>query len=109
MNAIEHGNRGDAGLDVTVSVRFGADAVTVDVGDLGRGLRQDAEVPDLDLKLAGLQTPRGWGLFLVRELVDRVEEFRDGDRHVVRLAMRTDEADAAHSTAAERRDDESAS
>lgn len=109
MNAIEHGNRGDAGLDVTVSVRFGADAVTVDVGDFGRGLRQDAEVPDLDLKLAGLQTPRGWGLFLVRELVDRVEEFRDGDRHVVRLTMRTDEADAAHSTAAERRDDESAS
>jgi anti-sigma regulatory factor (Ser/Thr protein kinase) len=69
--------------------------VTVEVADFGRGLRRDAETPDLDLKLAGLQTPRGWGLFLVRELVDKVEEFSDGDRHVVRLAMRADGRDAA--------------
>ncbi|CDK00168.1 Protein serine phosphatase with GAF(S) sensor(S) [Microbacterium sp. C448] len=95
MNAIEHGNRGDATLDVLIAVRRTSDYVTVEVADFGRGLRRDAETPDLDLKLAGLQTPRGWGLFLVRELVDKVEEFSDGDRHVVRLAMRADGRDAA--------------
>ena len=104
MNAIEHGNRGDAALDVLVTVRRTSEYVTVEVADFGRGLRQDAETPDLDLKLAGLQTPRGWGLFLVRELVDRVEEFSDGDRHVVRLAMRVDGTDAAGTAPAERRE-----
>ncbi len=103
MNAIEHGNRGDAALDVHVTVRRTSEYVTVEVADYGRGLRLDAETPDLDLKLAGLQTPRGWGLFLVRELVDRVEEVSDGDRHIVRLVMRTDDTDAAAEASAERR------
>jgi len=91
MNAIEHGNRAQADLDVAVTVRRTPETVTVDVGDFGRGRRTPRETPDLDLKLAGLQTPRGWGLFLVEELVDRVEEFADGDRHIVRLVMRTAE------------------
>ncbi|SFI59436.1 MULTISPECIES: ATP-binding SpoIIE family protein phosphatase [Microbacterium] len=104
MNAIEHGNRGDAALNVLIAVRRTSEYVTVEVADYGRGLRQDAETPDLDLKLAGLQRPRGWGLFLVRELVDRVEEFRDGDRHVVRLVMRVDGTDAAGTAPAERRE-----
>jgi serine phosphatase RsbU (regulator of sigma subunit)/anti-sigma regulatory factor (Ser/Thr protein kinase) len=103
MNAIEHGNRGDAALDVLVTVRRTSEYVTVEVADYGRGVRREAEAPDLDLKLAGLQTPRGWGLFLVRELVDRVEEFADGDRHVVRLAMRVEGADAADAASEERR------
>ncbi len=88
MNAIEHGNRSDAGLDVTVTVRRTAETITVEIGDYGRGRMRDADIPDIDLKLAGLQPPRGWGLFLVERLVDRVEESADGDRHVVRLVMR---------------------
>jgi len=91
MNAIEHGNRGDASLDVSVLVRRSAESITVEVGDYGRGRQREADIPDLDLKLAGLQTPRGWGLFLIEHLADRIEEFSDGDRHVVRLTMRTEE------------------
>lgn len=89
MNAIEHGNRGQATLDVSVRVRRSAESVSVEIGDFGRGSQSVAEIPDIDLKLAGLQTPRGWGLFLAEQLVDRVEEFVDGERHVVRLVMRT--------------------
>jgi serine phosphatase RsbU (regulator of sigma subunit)/anti-sigma regulatory factor (Ser/Thr protein kinase) len=89
MNAIEHGNRAQAELDVSVTVRRTAEAVTVDISDFGRGRQHEAEIPDIELKLAGAQTPRGWGLFLVEQLVDRVEEFADGDRHIVRLMMRT--------------------
>jgi serine phosphatase RsbU (regulator of sigma subunit)/anti-sigma regulatory factor (Ser/Thr protein kinase) len=91
MNAIEHGNRGQASLDVSVLVRRSAEDVTVEIGDYGRGRQKAAEVPDIDLKLAGEQTPRGWGLFLIEKLVDRVEEFSDGDRHIVRLVMKTTE------------------
>jgi serine phosphatase RsbU (regulator of sigma subunit)/anti-sigma regulatory factor (Ser/Thr protein kinase) len=88
MNAIEHGNRAQPELDVSISVRRSTEAVIVEIADFGRGQQKPAETPDLDLKLAGLQTPRGWGLFLVKELVDKVEEFNDGDRHIVRLTMR---------------------
>jgi anti-sigma regulatory factor (Ser/Thr protein kinase) len=72
-------------------VRRSAEAVMVEISDFGRGRQRAADIPDIDLKLAGLQTPRGWGLFLIENLVDRVEEFADGDRHTVRLTMRTDD------------------
>ena len=94
MNAIEHGNRGQAELEVSVTVRRTAEAVTVDISDFGRGRQHEAEIPDIDLKLAGAQTPRGWGLFLVEQLVDRVEEFTEGDRHIVRLMMHTGDGTA---------------
>lgn len=91
MNAIEHGNRGQASLPVEVTVHRGPGTVTVEVADFGRGQLREADIPDIDLKLAGLQTPRGWGLFLVDRLVDRVDELVDGERHVVRLIMHTSE------------------
>jgi serine phosphatase RsbU (regulator of sigma subunit)/anti-sigma regulatory factor (Ser/Thr protein kinase) len=87
MNAIEHGNHALPDLDVMVSVRRSTEVVSVEIADFGRGRQKSVETPDLDLKLAGLQTPRGWGLFLVNELVDKVEEFTEGDRHIVRLTM----------------------
>ena len=36
-------------------------------------------VPDLEAKLAGLQRPRGWGLFLIKNMVDEMHETTDGD------------------------------
>jgi serine phosphatase RsbU (regulator of sigma subunit)/anti-sigma regulatory factor (Ser/Thr protein kinase) len=87
MNAIEHGNRGRPELSVDIAVHRSPEAVTVEVADFGRGQQREAEIPDLDLKLAGLQKPRGWGLFLVERLVDRVEELAAGDKHIVRLVM----------------------
>ena len=32
----------------------------------------DAVTPDIEAKLAGEQTPRGWGLFLIEQMVDEV-------------------------------------
>ena len=61
--------------------------MSVEITDRGGGRHQPADIPDLDLKLAGLQTPRGWGLFLIQNLVDTLEERTDGERHTVRLSM----------------------
>ena len=33
----------------------------------------DSEEPDLEKKLAGEQKPRGWGLFLIKHMVDAME------------------------------------
>ena len=44
--------------------------------------------PDLEAKLAGLQRPRGWGLFLIKNMVDEAHESTDGELHTLELVMR---------------------
>ena len=93
MNAIEHGNHNNPDLDVDISVVDTGDEVSVSIVDHG-GADAPAddsttELPDLDKKLAGLQSPRGWGLFLIQNMVDAMDVSTDGDRHTVRLTMRT--------------------
>jgi anti-sigma regulatory factor (Ser/Thr protein kinase) len=94
MNAIEHGNRNRAELPVDVEVFQSGAEVTVAITDRGgrrdAGIPEDrAEVPDLERKLAGEQSPRGWGLFLIRHMVDAMGVTTEGERHTVRLMMRT--------------------
>ena len=93
MNAIEHGNRNRPELPVHVEVDLDGQAIVVAVTDLGGGPDggRPADEPDLDLKLAGDQSPRGWGLFLIRNMVDAIDETTHGARHTVRLTMRTTE------------------
>ena len=93
MNAIEHGNHNRADLDVDVTVAAFGDGVSVSIIDHG-GAHAPApdsavELPDLEMKLAGLQTPRGWGLFLIKNMVDAMDVSIDGDLHIVRLVMHT--------------------
>ncbi len=92
MNAIEHGNGLDAQKPVGVVVISHPSAVEVRITDLG-GTRPDIDPvePDLELKLAGLQTPRGWGLFLVENMVDSVTHEVDGPLHTVRLTLNLEE------------------
>jgi anti-sigma regulatory factor (Ser/Thr protein kinase) len=89
MNAAEHGNQHRAEIPVAVRVTASADALEVTVTDQGgdRPIAEAAE-PDLDAKVAGLQTPRGWGLFLIRNMVDELHTTSDGTRHTVHLVMR---------------------
>lgn len=93
MNAIEHGNDSRPELAVRVEVFQSGAEVIVTITD--RGGRSDdsapensAEIPDLDRKLGGEQDPRGWGLFLIRHMVDSVDITTQGERHTVRLMMR---------------------
>jgi serine phosphatase RsbU (regulator of sigma subunit)/anti-sigma regulatory factor (Ser/Thr protein kinase) len=89
MNAIEHGNLGNAELPVAVRVSASDDEVSVTITDQG-GDRPipEAATPDLDAKLAGIQNPRGWGLFLIKNMVDDVRVSSDGSHHKVELILR---------------------
>ncbi|HET6909475.1 MAG TPA: ATP-binding protein [Mycobacteriales bacterium] len=93
MNAIEHGNHNNAALDVDITVIDAGDSVSVLIVDQGGAHAATGdtavELPDLDKKLAGLQSPRGWGLFLIQNMVDEMDVFTDGDKHTVRLSMHT--------------------
>ena len=39
-------------------------------------------------KLEGLQRPRGWGLFLIENMVDETRETSDGEHHTLELGLR---------------------
>jgi serine phosphatase RsbU (regulator of sigma subunit)/anti-sigma regulatory factor (Ser/Thr protein kinase) len=92
MNAIEHGNGNDPSLPVTIQLLERAGEVAVRITDCGPGPSGDSdpEEPDLLAKLDGLQTPRGWGLFLIKNMVDELHVFGDDRSHTLELILRTD-------------------
>ena len=58
-----------------------------------------AQTPDLEAKLAEEQTPRGWGLFLIRNLVDEMRVTSDEHHHTIELIMSREEEDDANQSA----------
>ena len=91
MNAIEHGNKGDPALPVHVMVVTTEDEVLVRIMDNGGGREiPRPERPDLEAKLAGLQKPRGWGLFLIKNMVDDMRVHTSATHHTIELVMRRD-------------------
>ncbi len=96
MNAIEHGNKFQAELPVEVEVLASDSAVAVRIRDQdGQTPLPEAQVPDLEAKLAGLQTPRGWGLFLIKNLVDEMNVSSDDAHHTIELILQLEEDDHA--------------
>lgn len=88
MNAMEHGNKYQADLPVTVDVLASASKLRIRISDSARDEEiPPAEAPDLDAKLAGLQMPRGWGLFLIQNMVDELTTSNDGGEHTVELCF----------------------
>ena len=88
MNAMEHGNRYDPDLYVSIAVRSDGRRVSVSIVDHGGDRDMPmAPVPDIEEKLAGRQSPRGWGLFLIKSMVDAMHQESDGSRHTVVLEM----------------------
>jgi len=91
MNAIEHGNEFKEELPVEVRLYASETAVRVLITDHGGdGEIPDTTTPDLEAKLAGRQSPRGWGLLLIRSMVDSVTTSHEGDRHTIELVLHTE-------------------
>jgi serine phosphatase RsbU (regulator of sigma subunit)/anti-sigma regulatory factor (Ser/Thr protein kinase) len=91
MNAMEHGNHYEPDKPVSIQVLASQSVLSVRITDHGGShtLRADAgtEAPDLEAKLAELQTPRGWGLFLIKHMVDEMHISSDATHHTVELIM----------------------
>jgi serine/threonine-protein kinase RsbW len=97
MNAIEHGNQNRAEIPVEVEVTQAGDEIVVAITDQGGEAHpgpDNPDEPDLLKKLEGGQSPRGWGLFLIRNMVDAMDVTINGQRHTISLTMRT--GGAAH-------------
>jgi serine phosphatase RsbU (regulator of sigma subunit)/anti-sigma regulatory factor (Ser/Thr protein kinase) len=106
MNAMEHGNQYDPDKPVEIEVTASetatstpdggrprsVQAIRVTITDQGGGPPPEvARTPDLEAKLVGEQSPRGWGLFLIKNMVDEMNVYQEAGRHVVELIVYLDE------------------
>jgi anti-sigma regulatory factor (Ser/Thr protein kinase) len=96
MNAIEHGNQNRPELAVEIAVRASAANVAVEIVDQGGSAPIGrSETPDLYAKLDGEQSPRGWGLFLIKNMVDDMHVSSDERHHRIELIMHLEGASNA--------------
>jgi len=99
MNAMEHGNKYDETLPVLIEVVRRGDELLVSITDKGANQAiPEAEAPDLAAKLAGRQSPRGWGLFLIQKMVDDMRITADDVHHTVTLIIHLTEGAQSGST-----------
>jgi anti-sigma regulatory factor (Ser/Thr protein kinase) len=89
MNAMEHGNKYRAEVPVEVVVLVEDRDLMVRITDRGSGPppTQGGDAPDLEAKLEGMQTPRGWGLFLIKSMVDEMSITGDDGHHTIELVV----------------------
>jgi anti-sigma regulatory factor (Ser/Thr protein kinase) len=76
-------------LPVELQVLVTDQDLLVRITDRGSGPppKEDADAPDLLAKLEGVQTPRGWGLFLIKSMVDEMNITGDEGHHMVELVV----------------------
>jgi serine/threonine-protein kinase RsbW len=86
MNAMEHGNHYRAEVPVVIEVSASDAELSIKITDEGSGPPAfHSERPDLEAKLEGMQTPRGWGLFLIKNMVDDMNVTGDEHHHTIEL------------------------
>lgn len=88
MNAMEHGNQYQEDVPVQIEVLKSDKAVAVRITDQGGGqLLPQPDIPDLEAKLAGEQSPRGWGLYLIQNMVDELKIDFTETHHTMELVF----------------------
>ncbi len=94
MNAIEYGSQNDPSIPIDLEAVVVDDDLIVRISDRGLGgPLGETEQPDIEKKLAGEQKPRGWGLFLIKNMVDAMEVTTHGTGQTVTLTLHLKGAD----------------
>ena len=96
MNAMEHGNQYQADKPAEIEVMVSEGNLIIHICDEGG----EADIPsytapDLEAKLAGEQSPRGWGLFLIKNMVDEMNIIQTKGKHTIELLVRLNEGEAS--------------
>ena len=89
LNAMAHGNKGLPEARVVISMHLGEKNFRVSVKDEGNGIPYIPKTIDIRRKVERLEPPNGLGLYLIQQLVDRVDfnEKTDGG-HVVKMVLK---------------------
>ena len=89
INAMQHGNKGKPDARVLVTSKFQHDVLWISVFDEGTGLKDKLKDPDIERIIENLDPPVGFGVFLMKRLMDKVEFNRTSNhRHEVRMTMK---------------------
>ena len=89
INAMMHGNKGRPDARVTVAMNCREDTINVTVTDEGDGITNFPPKPDIEKIIADLESPAGFGLFLIEQLADQVEFNKEANGgHVIKMAIR---------------------
>ena len=89
INAMEHGNKGHPDARVTVSLNCQDNTINVTVSDEGNGITNFPPKPDIEKIIEDLESPVGFGLFLIEQLADQVEFNKEANGgHVVKMAIK---------------------
>ena len=89
LNAMEHGNKCHPDKRVIITMNYEEGVFSVTVVDEGEGIEVLPEDPDLEEKIENLETPRGLGIFLIKNLVDQVEFNKmTNEGHMVRMEIK---------------------
>ncbi len=86
MNAVEHGNHFRQELPVSIAISVTEEVLTVTITDQGCDqIISEQDTPNLEGKLSGQEPPRGWGLFLIKNMVDEMNILTDQSHHKIEL------------------------
>jgi len=89
LNAMEHGNKCHPDKRVVITMNYEEGVFSVTVVDEGEGIEVLPEDPDIEQKIDNLETPRGLGIFLIKNLVDQVEFNKmTNEGHMVRMEIK---------------------
>ena len=71
LNAIEHGNKMDIHTKVGITLTVEESRLQVAIKDEGKGIGE-VSLPNIDEKMEGKDKTRGWGIFLIKSLMNEV-------------------------------------
>ena len=87
LNAIEHGNKMDTSTKVGITLTVEEARLQVSVKDQGKGIDK-MPTPSIDSKIKGEDKPRGWGIFLIKSLMNEVTfEQTPGGGNVTKMVI----------------------
>lgn len=83
INAIEHGNQQNVDIKVLVTLNIQENALELNVVDQGQQPIPESLLTERPARLDN----RGWGMFLIKNLMDEVEIVAAPDHHEVRMVI----------------------
>ena len=87
LNAIEHGNKMDTSTKVGITLTAEESRLQVSVKDEGKGTVK-VPTPSIESKIKGEDRSRGWGIFLIKSLVNEVTfEQSPGGGNVTKMVI----------------------
>lgn len=88
-NAMAHGNKGRLDAKVVVTMCFKDDTIYVSVADEGTGIKKHPPTPDIGRIIENNEAICGFGLFLIKQLADKVDfSHRSENGHVIHMALK---------------------